>query len=153
MLRMRNRNDVYAGLFLIGVAIVFIWQGWGLYVGTLDEMGPGYFPNLLSVLQILLGSAVFAGGFSKAGELPEAFRPRPLILVLASIGFFCLTIEHLGLFLSLFGVVMIAGLAQQRAQHVHNVILAIALAFFSALIFVKGLSLQMTIWPAGLLQP
>jgi len=153
MLRMQNRNDVYAGLFLIGTATAFLWQGWNLFVGTIDEMGPGYFPNLLCGLQILLGSAVLISGFGGSSVPPEAFRARPLVLVLASLGFFGLAIERLGLPLSLFGLVMIAGLAQRQARPVHNVILALALTVFCVLIFVKGLSLQMAIWPVGLVQP
>ena len=152
MLRIKDRNNIYAGLFMIGLSAVFLWQGRGLYVGTLDEMGPGYFPNLLCALQILLGSLVLIHGFTKTGAPPDAFDPRPLILVLASIGFFGLAIERLGLSLSLLGVVMIAGLAQRRTQHIHNMILAIALTVFCVLVFVKGLNLQMTIWPAGLVQ-
>jgi hypothetical protein len=152
MLRMQDRNDVYAGLFLIGTAIVFLWQGWNLAVGTIDEMGPGYFPNLLCGLQILLGSAVLVSGFTGKAAAPEMFQPRPLALILASLCFFGLTIQRLGLPLSLFGLVMISGLAQRQARHAHNVILALALAVFCVLIFIKGLSLQMTIWPAGLVQ-
>ena len=152
MLRIKDRNNIYAGLFMIGLSAVFLWQGRSLYVGTLDEMGPGYFPNLLCMLQILLGSLVLINGFTKTGEPPDVFNPRPLILVLASLGFFGLAIERLGLSLSLLGVVMIAGLAQRRAQHVHNMILAIVLTVFCVLVFVKGLNLQMTIWPAGLAQ-
>jgi Tripartite tricarboxylate transporter TctB family. len=150
MLRIKNRNNVYAGLFMIGLAVVFLWQGRNLFVGTLDEMGPGYFPNLLCALLILLGLVVLVDGFVTAGPPPEVFQLRPLILVLASVGFFGLFIERLGLSISLFGVVMIAGLAQKRAQHLHNMILGIGLTLFCVLVFVKGLNLQMTVWPAGL---
>jgi hypothetical protein len=116
-------------------------------------MGPGYFPNLLCVLQIVLGSAVLAGGLTGDAVPPEPFQPRPLVLVLASVGFFDLTIERLGLPLALFGLVMIAGLALQRNRHWHNALLAVALAVFCVLIFIKGLALQMTIWPAGMMRP
>jgi putative tricarboxylic transport membrane protein len=152
MRRMQDRNDVYAGLFLIGVAIVFLWQGRALAVGTIDEMGPGYFPNLLCVIQILLGSVVLVNGFVGTAASPEAFRARPLVLVLASLCFFGLTIERLGLPLALFGLVMIAGLAYQGNRHAHNMILAVVLTIFCVLIFVKGLALQMAIWPTGLVQ-
>jgi hypothetical protein len=153
MLHVQDRNNVYAGLFLITTALVFLWQGWNLENGTIDEMGPGYFPDLVCAFQILLGAAVFASSFTGNATLPEFFQPRPLVLILASIGFFGLTIQRLGLPLSLFGLVMIASLAQRRANHLHNVILALALAVFCVLIFIKGLDLQMNIWPARLMQP
>lgn len=151
MLRIQNRNDIYAGLFLIGTAIIFLWQGLHLFTGTIDDMGPGYFPNLLCGLQILLGLLVLVNGFTGTPTQPEVFRPRPLILILASLGFFGLAIEHLGLPLSVFGLFMIAGLAQKRARHMDNVVLSIVLAVFCVLVFVKGLALQMTIWPVGLM--
>ncbi|MDR0440312.1 MAG: tripartite tricarboxylate transporter TctB family protein [Candidatus Accumulibacter sp.] len=150
---MRDRNNLYAGLLLIGSALVFLWQGWGLDAGTLDEMGPGYFPNLLCALQILLGSAVLVSSFAGDAAPSEAFQPRPLVLVLASVGFFGLSIERLGLPLALFGLVMIAGLALRRARHWQNALLAIMLAVFCTLIFIKGLALQMSIWPAGMMRP
>ena len=150
MLRVRDRNGVYAGSFLIATAFIFLWQGWDLPGGTLGEMGPGYFPNGLCGLQTLLGSAVLVGGFVEEGAAPEIFRGRPLVFVLASVCFFGITIERLGLPLSLIGLVMISGLAQKDARHLHNLILAILIAVVCALIFVKGLALQMTIWPAGL---
>ena len=150
MLRIKDRNNIYAGLFMIGLAAIFLWQGKSLFVGTLDEMGPGYFPNLLCALLIVLGLTVLVDGFVTAGPPPEVFQLRPLILVLASVGFFGFSIERFGLSISLFGVVMIAGLAQKRAQHLHNMILGIVLTLFCVLVFVTGLNLQMAIWPVGL---
>jgi putative tricarboxylic transport membrane protein len=153
MLRVKDRNGVYSGLFLIGIAVVFLWQGRSLRMGTLDEMGPGYFPNLLCALQIMLGSAVLVSAFVGGEDAPEPLRLRPLLFVLASVCFFGAAIESLGLPMSLVGTVVIAGLAQQGARYLQNLALGVLLAVVCTLIFIKGLALQMSIWPAGLVLP
>lgn len=146
---MRNPADLMAGLFLIGSALLFLWTGRALRAGTITQMGPGYTPNLLCYAQMLLGAGVLATAVLKDGEALEPWGWRPVLIVTSAVAFFAAAIEPLGLLTAVIGTVILSGFATHESRHGQNIILAILLAGFSALVFVKGLNLQVPIWPAG----
>ena len=64
MLRIRNMNDLLAGLFLIAVAVLALALTWNLRSGSAVSMGPGYLPKLLIGIQLIFGAAIVAQGIS-----------------------------------------------------------------------------------------
>jgi putative tricarboxylic transport membrane protein len=150
MNKLSNPIDVLSGLFLIGTALIFLWLGRHLPVGTVGTMGAGYVPRLLCWIQVALGAAVLLNGFTRPGSPLESTNLRALVLVLAAVTFFGMSVERLGLPLAVIGVVIIAGLAQRGARHLQSVVLAVVLAAFSVVIFIQGLGLQLSLWPTAL---
>jgi putative tricarboxylic transport membrane protein len=142
-----NFSDVFTGLLLIVVAIVALTLAWRLRVGTTFRMGPGYVPQLLCYLQIALGTGVIISGLTKPGEALEAWAFRPIILILASVVFFGLTIERFGLVVAVAGTVMLACLANRETKLWEAALLAAGLAAFSVLVFVTGLGLPILVFP------
>ncbi|RDJ20656.1 tripartite tricarboxylate transporter TctB family protein [Bosea caraganae] len=149
MLPMRNPAEIVSGLFLIGTALLFLWIGRALPAGSVTQMGPGYTPNLLAVIQLVLGLAVLAIGVVRDGEPLEPWRWRPVVTILAAVAFFAVSLEYIGLVGAVVGTVILSGFATPQSRHVQNVLLAGALALFTVLVFVKGLSLQIPVWPLG----
>jgi hypothetical protein len=77
------------------------------------------------------------------------FRPaaKPLILIIASCMVFAYLLKPLGLVLSSILLVFVSALGGHEYRTKEVAILAAALAVFSVLVFVKGLTLPFPIWP------
>ena len=144
----RNINQMLSGAFLIVMALIALAMAWPLRVTSSIGLGPGYIPKVLVGILIVLGLANMVVGFLSEGEDLERWHLRPLAFVLGSIVFFALTIERLGLVISLIGLVMIACAANPKMSVREAVVLAVGTAVFCVIVFVKALGLPVMVWPS-----
>ncbi|WP_051416267.1 MULTISPECIES: tripartite tricarboxylate transporter TctB family protein [Paracoccus] len=133
---------------MVVVASAFLLAGQELPHGTAAAMGPGYFPRWIAGVLGVIGAILVLRSLRQSGSALPAIRLLPLLLVLAAIVFFGVAAERLGLVLTAFGSVVIAGLASRRRTWWSLPLLAAALSAFSALIFVKLLNLALPLWPS-----
>ncbi|MGB6119601.1 MAG: tripartite tricarboxylate transporter TctB family protein [Mesorhizobium sp.] len=156
MLKSIPRTDLVAGLLAVVVGIVALVEAWNYPFGTTRNMGPGYFPIVLSVLLIIfgLGIAFLEGGSSKTADAEDdpdgrfdKAHIRPLLANMAAFLALGSMIESFGLFISATIAVMLAGLADKRVPVWKTAILAVIVAAASCLIFVYGLRLQIKVLP------
>jgi len=147
----KNMNEVLTGLFLVFVALFAFYLSWPLSSGTEVGLGPGFVPRMFAFIQLVLGIVLVASGLSTAGERLEAWQARPLLLILGSITFFAVSIERMGLLISVTGLVLISCAANRDTSFRETVILAVSSAAASALLFVKLLGLSIAVFPPNLL--
>jgi putative tricarboxylic transport membrane protein len=147
MQRIKNLNGVLTGTFLILVALFGFYLAWPLSSTSEVGLGPGYVPKLFAILQLVLGALLVADGLFEEGEAPEPWRLRPLLLVLASVAFFAMTIQRLGLVVALTGLVLISCAAHRETTFREALALAAGSVVVSALLFVKALGLVIPMWP------
>lgn len=147
MLRVKNINMVLTGVFLILVALLAFYVSWPLGSGTEVGLGPGYMPRVFAAVQFGLGVIMIVDGCVQAGQAPDSWHLRPLVLVLASVAFFAVTIERLGLVIALTGLVLIACTANRHTRFYEAAALAVGAVVFSVLVFVKALGLSLLLWP------
>jgi hypothetical protein len=143
-------KNVLAGLMFIGVALVGLWESRHYPVGTALRMGTGYVPRLLCWALIGLGGIILVQGVRQAAPAPRSERLsglRPLIFVTASLVVFGLTIEQLGLVVSIFLLIGIGAIAARSLRPVETVIAAVVLIALSWAIFIVGLGLTIPVWP------
>jgi putative tricarboxylic transport membrane protein len=143
----RSPSDLAGGLFLIILGCLAWWFGQPLKVGTAFRMGPGYVPNLLSVIVVAFGVCLCAAGLARRGTSLERWRLRPMLLVIGSMVVFSLTIERLGLLVASALVVLMAGVAAPSARLRQLLMLAVALAGLACVLFPVVLQLPMRILP------
>ncbi len=147
----RNFNEIFTGVFLILVAIGAFVLAWPLSSRTDIGVGPDFLPKTLSGLLILLGAALVVQGLRvPSPQASEPWRLRPVALVLGSVAFFGATIESFGLVVSLTGLVLISCAANPEARLRETLALAAGTVVVSALLFLKGLGLQIPLWPVFL---
>ena len=151
MHRIKNMNQVLTGIFLILVALLAFYLSWPLSSGTQVGLGPGYIPRLFAFIQLALGVILVVSGLMTAGEAPDSWQLRPVLLILGSIIFFAVSVERLGMVISVVGLVLISCAANRGTTLKEAVILAVASAAVSALLFVKLLGLSIAVWPPALL--
>lgn len=147
MNRIKSINEVMTGVFLILVSLLAFYLASSLSSSTEVGLGPGYVPKMFAFIQLGLGVMLITSGFIKAGEAAEPWQLRPLLLILASITFFAISIERLGLVIAVIGLVLISCAANRGTTFRETLVLAISSAAFSAFLFVKLLGLSIALWP------
>ncbi|MGE0746167.1 MAG: tripartite tricarboxylate transporter TctB family protein [Rhodospirillales bacterium] len=132
---------------VLGAGALIIAQNYE--AGNASRFGPGMVPRLLGACLLIGGIAVIARGFLSHGDRIERWILRPNIFVLLSVLAFGLLIEHTGLILATIVITVIARCAQQAYQvrWIETAVLAVGLAAFGAIAFVKSLELPIPLWP------
>ena len=150
--RLLARRDVLAGLLFVGVALLGLWLSRDYPIGTALRMGTGYVPRLLCWILLGLGAIVLVQGLRQA----QAERPissadmsawRPVIFVTASLVIFGLSIEQLGLVVSILLLIGVGALATRTLSLLETIITALVLVALSWGIFILGLQLTIRVWP------
>ena len=157
VLQIFARRDVLAGLLFIGVALFGLWLSRDYPIGTALRMGTGYVPRLLCWILLGLGVVVLVQGLRAAlaseasGERGHssglASGWRPVVFVTASLVIFGLSIERLGLVLSILLLVGVGAVAARGLRFLETAAAALALIALSWGIFILGLGLTIPVWP------
>jgi hypothetical protein len=149
-MRLAAPKDVLCGLMFAGVGLFFLWLSYDYRMGSAVRMGPGYMPWWLGLLLILLGLAVAGRGLVRNGPRLERPGLRPLLIIVAAVALFGLTVTRAGLIIATLVLVGLSSLAMsERAQALQVAATAAALAAFSALVFVVGLGVPIPLLPRG----
>ena len=136
-------EDFIAGIVTGGIGLFIILEARGYAMGTLHNMGPGYFPVILGCIMLLLATVMIV--WAQPSDIPvsiERGQLRGMAFLAAAFLAFAFTIESLGLLVSVACAVFLACLANRRTPLMTALILAVATAVVSALIFRVGLGLQ-----------
>lgn len=143
----RNPKDFYAGVLFVAVGVAAIIIASNYPLGTAARMGPGYFPRILGILLIVLGSALALRALRSQGTPVSRWHWRPTIIVLGSVVLFGAIVDTVGLALSTVILIVLASSASTEFRPLESFIAGIALAALSIGVFVIGLKLQLPIWP------
>ncbi|RYH41152.1 MAG: tripartite tricarboxylate transporter TctB family protein [Alcaligenaceae bacterium] len=151
-MQLRNKQDFWSGVMFVALGIGFAVQATKYSMGTAARMGPGYFPFWLGVVLALLGAIILIGSLSKrATETTiDKFDFRIVALVVGSVILYGFILRPLGLYVSVFLLVVISSLASHEFSFKVAAANAIFLVLFSYLAFVKGLGLIFPLWPTFL---
>jgi hypothetical protein len=150
--RMLARRDGLAGLLFIGVAVFGLWLSRDYPIGTALRMGTGYVPRLLCWVLFGLGAVVLVQGLREAQDARalssgDVSALRPLVFVTASLVIFGLSIERLGLVISILLLIGVGGVAARGLRPFETLLAALVLILLSWGIFILGLGLTIPVWP------
>lgn len=136
----------------VGLGLGFAWKAGSYEMGAAARTGPGYFPFWLGIALALLGATVLLRSLStKADETHvEKLDARIVFLVIGSVVLYGVLLEVLGIYLSVFMLVVLSSLASHQFSPRVAVTSGVLLALFSYLTFVKGLGLTFPLWPSFL---
>ena len=77
----RHPKDFFAGMLFVAFGIAAIVIGSSYTLGTAARMGPGYFPRILGILLIVLGSALALRALRLDGPPLPGWKWRPTLIV------------------------------------------------------------------------
>src|SRR5216684_3581716 len=147
------RKDVLAGLLFSAVALLGLFLSRDYPIGTALRMGTGYVPRLLCWVLFSLGILVLLQGLRAVdAERPRPSSPgasawRPVIFVTASLIIFGLSIERLGLVVSILLLIGVGAVAARGLRPLETLAAALVLIILSWGIFILGLGLTIPVWP------
>ncbi|MDS7597971.1 tripartite tricarboxylate transporter TctB family protein [Agrobacterium tumefaciens] len=146
MLKIKNGRDFLGGLTMICVSLLFIWFGRDLQVGNSFQMGPGYFPTMLSLLLMVIGALIIIQSLMVVAEdnEPESWNWKAYVLVILGPVGFGLALSGLGLAPTMFLLIIGVATASRYSSWRHSILLGLFLSVCSVLLFTKLLSLPVS---------
>ncbi len=136
-----QNRDVLAGVFFvaIGVGALLIAQKYPF--GAIQEMGPGFFPRVLSVILIAFGVITIYRGLQLKETIKGGWGWIPLaVLALALVGFGW-SMEKFGLVPSVVLLTFLSVVAGRNYRWREFLGLTVILCSLAVLIFIAGLGL------------
>lgn len=151
-MQLRNRQDFWSGVMFIALGLGAAWQATNYQMGTAARMGPGYFPFALGLVLAVLGAIILLCSLSKKATEThiDKFEWRIAFLVVGSVVLYALILKLLGIYISVFVLVVISSMASYQFSWKVAIGNGIFLVVFSYLAFVKGLGLIFPLWPSFL---
>lgn len=140
-----SKIDFLAGFFVILLGVLSIVESLGFSMGNARNMGPGYFPFYIGIFMVIVGIGIVVEGLRPArhamdfGQLPSL---RGLLMILAGVIGFALTIERFGLLPATAIAVFLGSLADDTTPMLNKILLTIAVPLLSVLIFKIGLGMS-----------
>jgi putative tricarboxylic transport membrane protein len=141
----RHPKDFWAGLIFTAAGLGFGVLSRDYEFGTTFRMGPGYFPTVLAVLLVLLGSATTIRAFVIDGPPVQGLALKAILLVLGPVVLFGLTLRGAGLAAALLILVLISAAASIRFRWPVAAVLAAGLTAFAIFVFVTALGLPIPV--------
>jgi len=139
----RDPKDFYAGLLFLFFGGVAAWVARDYPMGSALRMGPGYFPTVLSAILLALGIVTLLHGL----DLREARRLRPLVLILAAVGIFAVSIEPAGIIVATVLTVVIGAAASSESRPLEVIALLAVLLALAVGVFTYALGLPFKLMP------
>lgn len=150
MVRIGSRDATLA-LILGSLGALGVWASTPLHPGEIAHMGPGYLPQAVSWIVIALGSAVGLRALVRGNDMSVAVERVPwrgLLFIGAAILGFALVIRPGGLILASALLVLLCCSAELGARWREKAVLVTGFTAAAALIFVIGLGLPLSLYPA-----
>jgi putative tricarboxylic transport membrane protein len=136
-------KDVVAGAIFFAFAIGFGVVSTAYPMGSAAQMGPGYYPLLLSGVLGLLGLVIAVVGWRKPAQQMVIVRPLALISVLAAPLLFAVTLRPLGFVAAVILTSLLATMAAPRMSWIARILTAIGLAVGCTAIFIWALGIPL----------
>jgi hypothetical protein len=139
----RHPKDFWTGIIFLffGLAAVFIGQDYAM--GSAGRMGPAYFPSVLGTLLAVIGLIGIIRSFILVGEPIGRFYMKELLMILAAILLFGILMRGAGLVPAIVVLIFLSAYAGPKFNLKEVTFLAVGLAVFAVVVFVKLLGLPM----------
>ena len=149
-MKIKSQRDFWSGLMFVLVGIGFAWGATNYSFGSSARPGPGYFPFGLGILMTILGAVVLFKALTievEGGDPIGAVAWKPLTTIVASVATFGWILPHLGMFIALPILVVVAAFAGDEFHWGEALLNAAILTAGSWFIFIWGLKLTIPLWP------
>jgi putative tricarboxylic transport membrane protein len=142
---LRNPQDLWPGVIFTTAGLAAVLFGREYSMGTATKMGPGYFPTVLGVLLALLGLALVGRSCLHAGNRLSGVAFRSVLFVLGATVLFGVLLRGAGMLVALAVLTVVSAYASREFEWGRAIVLALGLAGFSVLVFVKALGLPIPV--------
>ena len=141
----RHPKDFWTGIIFLTIGMAAIIIGLDYPMGSAGRMGPAYFPSVLGGLLTLIGAIGVIRSLLRRGEAIGKFHIREILLILVAVLLFGLLMRNAGLVPAVLVLVLMSAYASPKFTWGPSLLLAVGLAVFAVVVFVKLLGLPMPI--------
>ena len=150
-MKIKSQRDFWSGLMFVVVGLGFAWGATNYSFGQSARPGPGYFPFGLGILLAALGALVLFEALTietEDGEPIGKIAWKPLGFIVGTVAVFGWALPHLGMFIALPILVVVAALAGDEFHWGEALLNAAILTAGSWVIFIYGLKLTIPLVPS-----
>ena len=142
----KDYRDVLGGLLMFAIGMFAATYSDRYEMGTLQRMGPGYFPVALGYLLAFLGACIMVPGFFRQGTHIKVDW-KSLIWVTLGVVAFGLLLNRLGLVLTSFVMVVLVSVPGQDMNWTRRLVLGASVSLITYVIFSFLLGMVIPVWP------
>jgi putative tricarboxylic transport membrane protein len=138
-----DRRELAGGLSLLAIGAAFLIGGLRYELGSALDMGPGYFPAVLSLLLIAFAILMILRSLRRSAE-GAALDPvdwRGVLTVVSAVALFGILIRGAGLYVALPVSILLSSSASKPVRPLLAVGLAIGMTIASDVVFRHALGL------------
>lgn len=149
-MKIKSQKDFWSGLMFVVTGVSFAWGATNYSFGVAARPGPAYFPFGLGILLALLGGFILFEALvveTDDGEPIGRWAFKPMFTIVLAVCLFGVMLPRLGMVVSLPVLIVVASLAGDEFHWKDALISCVVLTVGSWLIFIKGLSLVIPVWP------
>lgn len=138
---LQQNRDFLAGMLFLLIGGIGFYMALSYPFGTLEKMGPGYFPRVLSAILVIFGLVTLVRGLRSGERVQGTWGWFPLAMLVASLVAFGFLIEHVGLIPALVAMFFISAYAGKEARFLEVLGLTVVMCIAATAIFIWGLKL------------
>ena len=138
-------QDVLAGALFAAFGVAALAFGTDLRVGTAARMGPGFVPNVLAWILIVLGGFIALRGLFRRHAVLESLHWRPIVMITLAIFVFAMMFERTGILPALVALVALAALGSPESRRLETVMVALVLFGICLGAFKYGLGMHFAV--------
>jgi hypothetical protein len=157
MQQKKFKKDYYGGALMVLIGLSAVYAAMGYRIGSLSQMGPGFFPAAVGTLMAITGLLI---ALSARGDKPKedhgpSAHPttfpdlRAGFCIILSIVAFILLGHYGGLIPATFAIVFISGLGDRTNTVMQVLVLSIIMCVVAAGVFWWALQLQLPLFQWG----
>jgi hypothetical protein len=146
--QIKSPQDFGAAIVFLAIGLAGAYFGSELRFGTAGNMGPGFFPVILSWIIVAIGVVVGIKAVTIEGPRMEPVQLRPILVIISAILIFGYLIDKLGLAITAALLTVLAAFARRwrEVSLLETILLAAGLALFSVALFVYALTQPFPAW-------
>jgi len=138
---LQHNRDVLAGLLFLIIGGIGFYVALSYPFGTLNRMGPGYFPRVLSGILIAFGLITLVSGLKSGARVQGTWGWMPLLMLTIALVSFGFLMEHVGMIPALVVMFFAAAFAGREFKFTEVAILTVIMCLAATAIFIWGLKL------------
>ncbi len=144
--KLYNNRDALAGLLFMALGTIGFIVALSYPFGSLQEMGPGFFPRVLGVILFGFGIVTLLKGLRSGEQVDGSWSWVPLSLLAAALIAFGWLMERFGLLPALVVLIVTSARAGKEFRLKETAVLTVVLCLLAMAIFVWGLGLPYSLF-------
>jgi hypothetical protein len=141
----RNPKEFWVGIIYVFIGSVALYLCQDLDMGRAGDMGPAYFPTILSSLLLGVGVISLVRSFVRNGTPIGRFALRGLALVTFAITLFGVLARGAGVAVALPALVFVSSFASTKFRWLNTALMAAGITVFCIFVFLRGLGIPLPI--------